>query len=125
MRPSFWPRSPDRGLGARADLGLDRLLRAVLVAIGLWAVYLAIGIAVLRYRLYDIDRLINRTLVYGLLTAARVGVYVAVVKGVKAVARRCRAGRQPGGDCGHRGQLRAGPGPPATLGRPAAVWGAP
>jgi hypothetical protein len=40
---------------------------------------LATGIAVVRYRLYDIDRLINRTLVYGLLTALLGGVYAATV----------------------------------------------
>jgi len=36
----------------------------------------AVGIAILRYRLYEIDLLINRTLVYGSLSALLVTVYV-------------------------------------------------
>jgi hypothetical protein len=39
----------------------------------------AVAVAVFRYRLYEIDRLINRTLVYLLLTALLVGVYAALV----------------------------------------------
>jgi hypothetical protein len=63
------------------------------IAVAVWGIAFAIGIAVLRYRLYDIDRIINRTLVYGLLTALLGGVYGGTVLVLGQV--RCGA---PGAD---------------------------
>jgi len=58
---------------------LPDVVNGVWLALVLIATSTAIGIAVLRYRLYDIDLVINRTLVYGPLTAILVFVYVGGV----------------------------------------------
>jgi hypothetical protein len=65
-----------------SDLGTQTLWGALLENVMLLSfagVPVAIGFAVLKYRLYDIDILINRALVYGLLTATLAGVYLGGV----------------------------------------------
>jgi len=60
---------------AAADSGLiwiPALLTFPLVAV-------AVGVAVLRYRLYDIDRIISRTIAYGVLTGLLVGAYAVSI----------------------------------------------
>jgi len=47
--------------------------------LGLIALPISIGIGILRYRLYDIDRLISRTLSYAVLTGLLVGVFAGLV----------------------------------------------
>ena len=66
-------------------LWLALIQDAVLISYAV--VPIAVGFAVLRYRLYDIDVLINRTLVYGSLTAMLVAVYIGGVVGLQAVLR--------------------------------------
>jgi hypothetical protein len=61
-------------LGSTSELAGD-----VLVSLLVAPVPLAMGLAILRFRLYDIDRLVNRTLVYGLLTAILGLIYAGAV----------------------------------------------
>ena len=58
-----------------------------MAVLGFAGVLVAIGFAVLKYRLYDIDLLINRTLVYGSLTTMLVAVYFGSVATTQAILR--------------------------------------
>jgi membrane protein implicated in regulation of membrane protease activity len=58
------------------DLPWLQMVGHVPALVGIVGVPTAVGIAITRYRLYDIDILINRTLVYGTLTAMLLAVYI-------------------------------------------------
>ena len=69
----------------------ENYLPGIVSSVALGAVLIglptAVGIAVLRYRLYDIDLLVNRTLVYGSLTALLVTVYIGSIVALQAAFR--------------------------------------
>jgi hypothetical protein len=48
-------------------------------AVGLTALPVAMGVGILKYRLYEIDRLISRTLSYAILTALLVGTFIGLI----------------------------------------------
>lgn len=60
-------------------------LTALINALALASIPMAIGFAIVRDRLYDIDRVVNRTLVYALVSAVLAAVYVIAVLALSAV----------------------------------------
>ena len=78
----------------------------------------AIGVGIVKYRLYDIDRIFSRTLAYAIVTGLLVGVYLGLVLLASLVRPSILAGRRGGLDAGGRGAV-----PPATP--PGAAGGGP
>jgi hypothetical protein len=67
------------GLGGGFLFQSLTVLNTICLAVGIFSLPVCISFAILKYRLYDIDRLISRTLSYTLVTGILVGVYAGVV----------------------------------------------
>jgi hypothetical protein len=68
-------------VGSTLDPSASPAAQAVFngATIGIAALPLSVGVAILKYRLYDIDRIISRTLAYAIVTGLLVGVYAGLV----------------------------------------------
>ena len=78
------------GKGADAPNGLISVLVSYAAVL---ALPIAIGIAVTRYRLYEIDRLISRTIGWALVTGVLVAVFAGTVLGLEAILARVTQGQ--------------------------------
>ncbi len=74
-----------------APLGTDDRAFLLIDSVGVVLIPLAVGVAIMRYRLYEIDRIISRSMTFGSLAVFIGGVYVALVVGL---------GQLLGGDTG-------------------------
>ncbi|CAN5532889.1 hypothetical protein BH20ACT23_BH20ACT23_25700 [soil metagenome] len=72
-------------IGVGIDPGLANFIGTSVTAFGAIVLPLSVGAAILRFRLYDIDRIISRTLSYGVLTAILAGSYLLIVLTLQSV----------------------------------------
>lgn len=86
VAPVFWP-------SLSAPGSAYRLAQIAVLMVALMPIALGIGIAIFRYRLYDIDVIIRRTLIYGTLTALLAIIYFASVVGLQALAQAITGAR--------------------------------
>lgn len=83
---NFFPNALDRGF-------VDPIANAIFL-VGVLSLPIAVGIAILRYRLYDIDVLINRTVVYGATSATIAATFFVGIVALQAVLRPVTSGSE-------------------------------
>jgi hypothetical protein len=66
-------------LSLNGSHGLPAFVGSLVGAVGLLALPVSMGVAILKYRLYDIDRIVSRTVAYAIVTGLLIGVYAALV----------------------------------------------
>ncbi len=78
----YWISLPFGFLSEYEPSGIFLVLGVALTLLSVPGIVIAVAFSIFKYRLYDIDLIINRTLVYGALTVCVVGVYALVVGGM-------------------------------------------
>ena len=63
----------------RHGTGVWSVVASVAILVIFFAVPVSMGVAIMRYRLYDIDRVLSRTLAYAIVTGLLIGVYAGLV----------------------------------------------
>jgi len=97
------------GLGSVAEQVAPEVGVLVVFPASISLIPLAIGLAVLRYRLYDIDRIINRTLVYGYARARLPGCLAGQITPAAGCKTGKAGGSRPGGAMTGAAHTRRGP----------------